>query len=148
MTPTDARDAVVSALTTAFDGWPVDAHGGRFTDRELALLLGKAPCLLVSILSFTQFLPKGPSRWSADLQMAVYVLGRDGDEDRATLALDAVFRLLVMLPGQRWSKAEARPPDAESITAENLYTGQANNLRVSLWAVTWTQTFTLEPETP
>ena len=145
MTPADARDAIVTALATAFPGWTVEAHGGQFTDRELPLLLAKTPCLLVSVLRIPQFATKGANRWSGDLNLTVYVFGRDSSEDRATLALDTAFALLVMLPGQRWNLANAKPPAADSISADNLYTGTANNLRVSLWAVAWTQNFTLEP---
>ncbi len=145
MTPTTVRAAIVTALTARFAGWTVEAHGGQFTDRELPLLLAKAPCLLVSILGFPHFLPKGPTRWSAEASLAVYVFGRDEAEDRATLALEAAFALLTLLPGQRWNLTDARPPDADSIRADNLYTGHANNLRVAVWAVAWTQAFTLEP---
>lgn len=145
MTPADVRDTIVATLAAKFPAWTVEAHGGQFTDRDLPLLLAKAPALLVSVLGLPSFQPKGPSRWSGQLQLAVYVFGPDGVVDRATLALDVTFALLALLPGQRWGLNEARPPDAESLRADNLYTGHANNLRVSLWAVSWTQTFTLEP---
>lgn len=149
MSPSDVRDAIVTVLGTAFPTWTVEAHGGALTERELPMLLSKAPCLLVSLQRFATFLPKGPRHWSATLDWIVTVIGRDeADTDtdipRAEVALKAVFSLLASLSGQRWGLTDAKPPDADSLRAENLQTVHVNNLRVALWAVSWTQTFTLE----
>lgn len=148
MTPTDVVTAITTTLTTAFPGWTVEAHGGAFVESELPLLLAKIPCLLVGVLGIPEFRPQGPSRFLAQLDCAVTVFGRDDADlaaDRATLALATVFDLLTRLPGQRWSLAGAKPPDAESIRADNLYTGRANHLRVALWSVTWSQALILAP---
>lgn len=139
-----AHAAVVSTLATAFADWTVEAHGGSFTERELPLLLARAPLLLASCLAVDRMTPYRETGWRAQTRWAVYVFGADtATTDRAVLALDAVAALLAWLPDQRWGLAAAELPDQESFAAENLYTGQANILQVSLWAVTWTQTLIL-----
>ena len=149
MTPIDVTAAIVTVLTTAFPAWTVEAHGGTFTERELPLLLAKVPCILLSVQGFPQFLPHGPQRWSAELDLAVTIFSRDEpDVSRAEQALEAAFTLLTLLPGQRWGLDAAKPPVADSLRADNLYSGYVNNLRVALWSVAWKQPFILEPPSP
>jgi hypothetical protein len=82
------------------------------------------------------------AHWQATLRWSLVVLGADtATLERADLAVDTAFDLLQWLPQQRWGLTEARLPDADSLTADNLYTGSLNNLRVALWGVSWLQTF-------
>lgn len=139
--------AVVSALATEFPTLTVEAHGGTFTEREVPLLLARAPLLLVSCLGVDRMTPFGATAWRIQTRWAIYVFGADTvTTDRDVLALDAVAALLVWLPDQRWGLTAAELPDPESFAADNLYTGHVNILQVSLWAVTWTQTLILSPE--
>lgn len=135
---------VVSHLTPIFAPLPVAAHGGRFTEEELPLLLGETPCLRVAILGLSSYVVRGRDRWSGSVRLAVYCLGADTPSvSRADLAMDTAIRLVDMLPDQRWGfdLQDARPPDLDSISAENIYTGDINNLRVALWGVAWSQIF-------
>lgn len=140
-----ARAAVVDTLASEFVPLRVEAHGGRFTERELALVLGKAPCILVALLGLSRYVGRGRRTWMGELDLSVFFLVKDdGADARADLAMDAANRLVDLLPEQRWGLDEqvCRPPLVPTITAENIYTGHANNLRVALWAVAWTQSFT------
>ena len=135
---------VVNALTPVFAPLPVAAHGGRFTEDELPMLLGEAPCLRVAILGLPRYVVRGRERWSGEVRLAVYCLGTDTPSiSRADLAMDTAIRLVDWLPDQRFglSEQESRIPETDSIRAENIYTGDINNLRVALWGVAWNQLF-------
>lgn len=141
LVPSAIRAAIASVLTARFPALTVEPHGGAFTERELALSLGKAPCLLVACTRFSTARVY-ESHEQASLGWALYAFGTDaGAGGRDAFAIDLVYDLLRFIPGQRWGLAEADPPDLDSLTADNLYTGQTNLLRVSVWGLAWTQTF-------
>lgn len=142
MTPSEIQDAIVAGLAARYPDFTVEAHGGSFTERELPLLLAKAPCLLVACIGGTNLTWAGPTRWRGDLNFVLYVFGADtASTERAALALDTVFDVLAWLPDQNWSVSDARPTDRTTVRADNLYTGQVNLLRVAVWGLTWTQSF-------
>lgn len=145
MALSDIQAAMVSAVATQFSTLTVAAHGGQFTERELPLLLARAPLLLISCLGVDQLAPFLETRWRVQARWAIYVFGAEtATESRDELAMDTVLSLLTWLPDQRWGLSAASPPELESFGADNLYTGHVNILRVSLWAVTWTQTFLMD----
>lgn len=145
MTPTQVVTAIAGALAVKFPALTVEAHGGRFTERELAMTLAKAPAILLGCLGLGAPQPFLESGWRCSLRLVAYVLGSDSvATDRDLAALDTVFALQTWLPSQRWGLGGAQLIDAESIASDNLYTGHTNLLRVSVWAVAWNQTFTLE----
>ena len=153
MTLSAIQTAIVAGLAARYTDLTVVAHGGQFTERELPLLLAQAPALLVASAGLDRLTPSGETAWRGQVRWAVYVLGNDLPADppdpavpRAALAADTALDLLLWLPDQRWSLAVASLPDPESFSADNLYTGHVNNLRVALWGVTWIQTFLFTPE--
>lgn len=143
LTPSAIRSAVTGVIATRYPALTVEAHGGSFTERELPLLLAKAPAILVACTRIAGLqVHEDASRWQATLGFALYVFGADTTTtERDVLALDTVFDLLTFLPQQRWGLPEARMIDEDRITADNLYTGQVNILRVAVWGLTWDQTF-------
>ncbi len=143
LTPSAIQDAIVAALTARYPTFTVEAHGGLFTERELPFLLNKAPALLVACTRFSALhVHQDLDHWQASLGFAVYVFGLDSSTvDRADQSVDTVFDLLKWLPQQRWGLSESRLIDEATISADNLYTGQVNLLRVAVWGVTWTQAF-------
>ena len=148
MTPSEIQAAIVAALAARYPAFTVEPHGGSFTEREMPLLLAKAPCLLVACIGGTNLAPAGmdrsagTDRWRGDLTFVLYVFGADTATDgRAALALDTVFDVLTWLPDQNWGFSHARVANRASIRADNLYTGQVNLLRVAVWGLTWTQSF-------
>lgn len=145
MTPAEIVAAITAKLAVKFPALTVESHGGRFTERELAMTLAKAPALLLGCLGLGPPQPVGEWGWRCDLRLVAYVLGSDTvSTARDIAALDAVFALHAWLPDQRWGLADAQIIDPQTITSDNLYTGHSNLLRVSVWAVAWTQAFTLE----
>lgn len=153
MTPSAIQAAAVAVLAARYPALTVVAHGGQFTERELPMLLAQAPALLVAIAGIDRLTPFGETAWRGQVRWAVYVLGNDLPADpptpevpRAALAADTALDLLLWLPGQRWGLAAAGLPDPDSFSADNLYTGHVNTLRIALWGVTWTQTVLFTPE--
>lgn len=158
--PSTILATVASALATRYPDFAVEAHGGQFTERELPMLLGRAPAILVACAGVSRLEPVGERDWRADWRWSVAVLAADrpaqpGDppdvpavpaRPRSGLALDTAFDLLTWLPECTWTLAGARLPDPATFAADNLYTGHVNNLRVALWAVSWTQSFLFAPE--
>lgn len=143
MTPSTIQDAIVAAVAARYPAFAVEAHGGNFTERELPFLLSKAPIILVACTTLPGLQPAGVNTWRSALRWGLFVLGSDtATEARDDVALDAAFDLLLWLPRQRWDLEEARLPDMNSFSADNLYTGSLNNLRVALWGLRWDQTFT------
>lgn len=142
MTPVDVVDAIVTTLTDAFPGWGVERYIGPLSEDEVPALLPKMPIFLVSVLRITDFVPHGHQQFRGTLPLKIYVLGVEQQESHAFLVLSTAHSLLTKLPGQRWGLADARPPDSTTLAADNLETVRANGLRVSLWTVSWDQTFT------
>jgi len=136
-----AQDAIVATLTGLLDV-TVLAHGGRFVERELPMLLAKAPCVLIAPLSVTSWTPSSPGEWSALVTWGAYCLGADGSGNRAEQAMELAEQVLDQLVQQQWGLTDAvsDEPEPGSPRADNLYTGHVNNLRVALWATSWTQT--------
>lgn len=135
-------DAVVATLTARLTPASVKAHGGTFTERELALFLGDAPCLLVAPLGLSGFGPNHTlNGWQATVRFTVYCLSTDANGNRADAAMDyAQATLNLLLEDQDWGvPAQCEVPDLTSLRAENLYSGKINILGVALWAVSWEQ---------
>ena len=150
MNLTPVRDAVVATVRPLFPALrSVRAHGGTFSERELAMLLGDAPCLLIAVLRVHAVQPRGRNGWQADLNWGGFFLTADTlGSDRATSALDGVDTLLsTLVQGAQWG-VSCLPPQFDTIIADNLYSGHVNNLSVALWAVAWTQTHLFEGVIP
>jgi len=145
MTLASIQAAVVATLAPLLTPIAVEAHGGQFTERELPMLLGKAPCVLIAITGVRKIIPLTPTQWTGTLGLAAYCLGKDGDDSRAEQAMDLAEAILNQLLDQQWGYSDdaSEPPDFTQVQADNLYTGHVNNLRIALWAVSWLQDFTV-----
>lgn len=147
MTPSAILDAAVAVVAARYPTFKVEAHGGRFAETDLPLLLAKAPALLLGCGGLPQLVPAGERGWRADWTWGLYVLGADvGSAGRAALALDTCVDLMTWLPEQTWGVPGARLVDPAAISADNLFTGHVNILRVALWGLTWTQSIPLTQE--
>jgi hypothetical protein len=138
-----AQGAIVTALDTVLAPLPVKAHGGAFTEKELALLLGDAPCVLVAPLGIRQMIPTDPANWRGTVQWAAVCLAVDQvGMEREQLASDTASAIIGQLISQTWglTDADIEPADLKSINAEAVYSGRVNLLQVAIWAVSWTQT--------
>lgn len=138
-----AQAAIVATLTELLDV-PVRAHGGMFAERELPLLLGQAPVVLVASTGVADYRPYAPDAWQGVVGWAAYCLAADGVTARAERAMALAQVILDQMIDQTWGLAETacEPPDFTTVRADNLYSGHVNNLRVALWTVSWQQTLT------
>lgn len=137
------QTAIVNALTPVVAPLKVQAHGGAFTEKELALLLGDAPCVLVSPLAVEGFKPTDDTTWRGDVRWAAVCLAVEQPGlPREQQASDAATHIMGQLISQSWglTDADLEPAALSSITAEAVYSGRVNLLQVSIWAVSWTQT--------
>lgn len=150
MTLSEARTALAEALVPLFpEVRSVKEHGGRFAERDIPLWLADAPCLRVACFGLQDYQLTGRKRWSALLRLGVFCLGADtATLDRDILAMDLANRLIDLLPRNTWglTVGDCQPPELNTLIAENLYSGHINNLRVSFWAVSWSQRFTFTSE--
>lgn len=127
----------MAALRTEFPTIRVEAHGGRFTATEIPLWLGKAPCLLVAPLAIAPFNQYNLAVYEATVQWTCYAFMTDRtSHSRDDAVLEMVQALMGLVLDNRWG-IDCQP--AQDVQADNLYTGEQDNLRVSLWAVSWSQ---------
>ena len=136
--------AIVTTLSSRLTPVRVKEHGGSFTERELALLLGEAPCLLVSPIGLADFGSNhNLNGWQATARFTVYCLSTDANGHRADAAKDQAQAVLnLLLEDQDWGlPTQCDVPVLTSLRAENLYSGKINVLSVALWAVSWEQLF-------
>ncbi len=137
-------DAMVATITARLAPARVKQHGGAFTERELVLLLGDAPCLLVAPLQLSGFGPNhNLNGWQATARFTVYCLSTDAGGNRTDAAMDYAQAVLnLLLEDQDWGlPAHCEPPLLTSLRAENLYSGKINILSIAVWAVSWDQLF-------
>lgn len=144
VTPVDVLDAVVATIAPLYPSYKTEAHGGQFNESEIALLLGKAPCILVSCLRVGPLQASGMSnRWRGTTNWAIYVIARDGvGVERDESALSVAYALSALIPTQHWGVGESKIPELNTVIADNLFSGHINNLRVAIWGVSWQQIFT------
>lgn len=147
LTLTMGLEAIVATLAPVLAPVPVESHGGQFTENELALVLGKAPCVLIAPLSVSAYTPTARDQWQATVAWGAYCIGSDASGQRAEQALDLAQTLLEQLhdPDWGWDATMYDTFDYGTVRADNLYSGHINNLRVAVWTVSWAQTlfFTL-----
>ena len=139
-----ANAAIVATLTPLLTPVTVIPHGGLFTEKELALLLGKAPCVLVGASAVGDFAPTEDGFFSAAVEWTATCLAVDGAQSRADAAKDmaqtVANAVLADAGGQLWGDPTAFvEPDLTSLRLDNLYNGHVNILSVAVWAVGWRQ---------
>lgn len=136
---------MVATLTPLLAPVKVKAHGGNFTERELALILGNAPVVLVAALSLGSFGPNDElNGYQSAGRFAAYCIsaasGSASSNDGAMTQAQTVLNAL--LEDQTWGVPTlCQPPELSTIAAEAVYSGHINVLSVAVWAVAWTQNF-------
>lgn len=121
----------------------VEAHGGRFDRNELSRHSRRAPAVLVAAMGIPE-VADTPQPATPTLQFTAFVMTRDAPgAPRDTQALTLVESVLRRLPGSRWGLARGQRP--ERINAENLYSGEIDQIGIAMWAISWRQALTLRP---
>lgn len=149
----DMRSAIVEVLKRELKGVKeVREHGGRFTIEELKAYGASAPCVAVACMGVPDAADYGTDVRSRALWVAMVVTKDEGPSKRDTIVLAVVHQLLMLIARQKWATPG---PDgttkthgaknAARVQAANLYSRQADQAGIALWAVTWEQDAFLEP---
>lgn len=113
-------------------------HAGKFSLEELKRKGLPSPAILVSTLGGKQDTTYAGHATSFMLQMAAYVVVRDGlGAPRDVRAANICQLLLQLIPGQRWG--EMALGEARNTRMHTLVSAKTKDHAVSLWAVTWDQ---------
>jgi len=139
----DALDTVTQALDTALgNDIEVRDHPGRFTDDEFGKILLKPRSVRVAIEQIPDVEVEGDGVRKATVRFVAFILCADTrGEDRHKAALEIVEQITGIVVYNRWGKPEQfRSVAPDTITAENLYSGEIDNGKgLAWWAVSWTQ---------
>lgn len=101
------------------------------------------PAVLVSVLGAKSGQTYAGGAHSFTLNMAAYVVTRDGmgpNANRDIRAANICGALLGLIPGKNWS--EAALGSATAVAMHTLISAQTRDVTMSLWAVTWEQPIT------
>lgn len=118
-----------------------EPYSGPFDIKELKKSGMPDPSVLVSILGAKSGVTYSGGAQSFMLNMAAYIITRDGlGGDRDLRAANICGALLGLIPGKTWS--EGALGSATSVAMHALITAQSRDIAASLWAVTWEQPMT------
>ncbi len=125
----------ISRMTVDLDVKSVGPAPGVMTLEALNQFVTRLPSIHLAWVGFrrTEFTPTGegdyPSQW-----VAYVVTGKDASSE--LLIIRIIEKLAEEVPGLALHAQTGRIP-TESLSAENLWTGNLNSKGVILWAVSW-----------
>lgn len=115
-----------------------EGMAGPFNLEDLKATGVKAPAVLVSMLGLRQDKTFSGAVQSYVMDMAAYVVTKDGlGLPRDDAAANICQGLLALIPDEIWGQADLGA--AEKIAARSLVTRAVKKSSASLWAVTWSQ---------
>lgn len=119
----------------------VTSHPGRFTEDELKRLLTAKSAVRISIENTLELTVNGQGLQEAKLLMAAYVICSDSKAGlRHQKALELTEAIVTLLPLNRFDHPDRfKPILPNSISAENLYSGEIDRKGVALWGISWEQ---------
>ena len=121
------------------------ARAGALAATDLRDLGMQAPAVVVSWLEARPGRERAGPAPSFELGMAAYVITKDGlGLDRDAVAAAVAMRILALVPGRTWGRREAG--EAANVRLQSLASQGTRREGIALWAVTWTQPFTLAAE--
>lgn len=118
-----------------------EGMAGPFNLEDLKASGIKAPAVLISMLGLRQAKTYSGAVQSYVMDMAAYVVTRDGlGLARDDAAANICQGLLALIPDRDWGEADLG--SAEKVAARSLVTRAVKKTTTSLWAVTWSQPVT------
>ena len=121
------------------------ARAGALLAADLKDLGLRSPAVVVSWLEVRPGRERAGPAPSFDLGMAAYVIAKDDlGQGREAVAAAIAMRLLALVPGRTWGRREAG--EATNVRLQSLAADATRKAGIALWAVTWTQPFTLALE--
>ena len=136
---------VTTGIEAALDDATIDVadHPGQFTEAELTRLVRKKRAVRVAIETMPEMAISGPGQLRASLQFSAAIVCADTlTAPRHLAALAITQDILEILPHNRWGVRYLGPALPKSIRADNLYSGAIDSQGLSLWSISWQQTFT------
>ena len=152
--PLQLRDAILADLRQDLPVLrSVEGHGGRIDAAELSRIATLTPALRLACIDLPLATSTGRGRRRIESQWVAFVIvddrGAPTDQTRDDSAMDLAWTLAEQLSFRRW-RLPSITQDAiapTSIKPENLYSGTINKRGVALWAVSWSQTITINART-
>ena len=115
--------------------------GGRLTLADLQRIGHQAPTALLAVLRKYKLRNPGYQ----DAQLVVYLVCRNRDGRTAhEWGIELSDALTDLLPGSKWGVEYASRVLEANVEGVNWYNGDVNDQQLSLWAVTWLQTYRKE----
>lgn len=126
----------------------IERHIGQFsTPSEVKTYLSdRSGCIRIAALKVRNIRHRAGGT-SGDVTWAAYVMATDAwgysRDTRCEVLVGRLARRLATIDAPDGMQAERA---AESISADNIYSGALNDIGITMWAVTWVQAFRLDDE--
>lgn len=144
------RDAYVTALAAAPElaGVHVSAHGGMFTEKEIAEYSRQAPAVVVTLVSFKPVRVDGAAMCECQWGLIAFTVDRPARADRKDrtamdIAAAAAAVLLVTPVGLSVTNVDA----PRAMSASNEFTRGADSKGLAVWGLRWSQSVELTIDT-
>ncbi len=122
----------------------VETHPGRFTEEEIRYIARAPRAVRVAVEDIleTKINAMGKKKQHTVAVFAVVICSDQQGPDRAQSAIDIVEKLISVIYRNRWNSDAYQPVLDNSISAQNIYSGETERSGIAMWAVTWNQTIT------
>ncbi len=144
------RDAYVTTLAAAPElaGVNISAHGGLFTEKEIAEYSRQAPAAVVTLVSWKATRQDGAAICECQWGLIVFTTdkpARDARKDRTALDIAAAATAVLLITAVGQDVANVDAPHA--FHASNEFTRGADSRGLALWGLRWTQSVELAIDT-
>jgi len=137
------RDAVVASLKEKLAAFAdrIEPHGGTFDEKEIRTFATKAPTIRVALLGFDAVTRHASGQVWLPVNFGVAIVTKDQIEEGAKVSRDVSAMMIANAVGlavvaNRFGLSGVKQP--ENVRAQNLYSGDALQMGIALWQVTWT----------
>ncbi|MDO6747211.1 phage protein Gp37 [Gilvimarinus sp. 1_MG-2023] len=122
----------------------VETHPGRFTEDEIRHIARAPRAVRVAVEDIleTKINAMGKRKQHTVAVFAVVICSDQYGADRAQSAIDVVEKLISVIYRNRWNSDDYQAVLDNSISAQNIYSGETERSGIAMWAVTWNQTIT------
>lgn len=144
------RDAYVTALANAPElaGVNISAHGGMFTEKEIAEYSRQAPAAVVTLVSFKAVRQDGAAICECQWGLIVFTIDRPARDDRkARTALDIAAAASHVLLTTAVGEDVANVNTPHDVAASNEFTRTADARGLAMWGLRWAQSVELAIDT-
>ncbi len=121
----------------------VQIYGGAVDVKTISNKRFVCPAVMVACLGWK---PVPEQRHQFDTRFAVFVLTKDakGDEARKLAAMALAEKITRVM---NWQAVGSAAP-VQQVQCQNLFSGEIDQKKIALWAITWWQSLRMGPEIP